>query len=435
MRRFIPLVLGGLVPLLVASPSFAKGAAPAKPPASAPPSDPAKARADGTRRALEWLEANLDRVPEAAGTPRKPFTVAIAALDELLAAGSTHDRSPVDRVRRAVAYLSAWEDEVLVRSRDPSQIPERHGVADSRVLAQYTWPLGAALTLFAECRARGILERETLRPVQTAVTVLQEAQDSNGGFGHGRISGPPPPPPPRTPPGTLVAGAGGYPATLVSATNVVAVGLGLARPWLAKDAEPTLARLREHYPRAILANGNYPYDHSQRAAGIDTTGVGRTAGAIAAMLALGGSTTDETVRRAAGFLDPRLPLLAEGHGSPALNLFLGAIQARMRGPEAVRAFESAYVPRILAKQAADGSLDCVCEGTGFGVTCDSPETGLLASSIPSFALGQRAYVTALHLFVLLLDGPDRMRALASPPPAPPAPPTTTPTEPPAGPRR
>jgi hypothetical protein len=56
---------------------------------------------------------------------------------------------------------------------------------------------------------------------------------------------------------------------------------------------------------------------------------------------------------------------------------------------------------VLAKQAADGALDCACTKRLFGSTCDSPaEKGM---GIEVFAQGQRAYVTALTTFVLLLD--------------------------------
>jgi hypothetical protein len=386
-------------------------------------------RAAGAAKALAWLRENLDRVPETQGSPRRPFTVAIAALDSLLASGTTRERAGGGSTRAAVADLARWIDEVERRSKDASQLPARHGVADSRALVQYTWPLGASLLFFAECRARGVLVRETAAPTAAAVRVLVAAQDRNGGFGHGRVSGER-----GLDPFPSMPGAPGYPSTLVSATNVAAIGLGAMRrfaPAGVDVAEPVRA-LRAHYVRAILPNGNFPYDVSQRSAGDDPTGVGRTAGAVAAMLLLGEPRSSEPVRRATGFLDARLDLLPEGHGSPALNVFLGALQATLRGPAAVKAFEDRWLGPLLAAQAEDGSLDCVCDGRGFGVTCDSPEKGLFPSGVPAVALGQRAYVTALHLFPLLLDRPDRLRSLGPAPEGREPAPETTPVDPPAG---
>jgi hypothetical protein len=385
-----------------------------------------KARAAARDRALRWLSDHVLSLPDVQGTPRKPFTVAIAGLDFLMASGTGSGRGSLERIRGCRDAVVRWLGEAERRVEDPAELPDAHGVADSRRLVQYTWPSAAAVLFFAECQARDVLRSETRGPLERAARLLANAQDPNGGWGHGRISG-------RSRGGDalLPSMPGRYPSTLVSATNMAATALGLARPYLPDSLGPTLRKASEHYPRAILRSGNFPYDVSQRSADFDTTGVGRTAGAIAAMLALGTPPTAEPVRRAGAFLDERLALLAEGHGSPAMNVFFGALQARLRGPKSVEAFEERVLPRVLGAQAADGWLDCVCERKGFGVTCDSPSHGLLAAAgVPAFERTQQAYVTALHLFALLLDDRDRLRVLVPASKAPlPRAPEVTPSEP------
>ena len=88
--------------------------------------------------------------------------------------------------------------------------------------------------------------------------------------------------------------------------------------------------------------------------------------------------------------------------------------ARMRGEAAQKEFERRFLPRIMERAREDGSLDCICEGKAFGVTCDSPDHGMLAGMGGVFAEGQKAYVTALLLFPLLLDRKDAPRMLHPP---------------------
>lgn len=419
------------------------------PPASADASDPPRAvdpvhaKAVAVEKAVRWLGEHVFALPDASGSPRKPFTLAITGIDLLLTSGTTNDRAAADRIRRCKEGLSEFIAVAQKRTHDARELPTGHGVADSSKICQYTWVLGAASLFFAEARARGLYRSEADRAFTAIATLLVEAQDENGGFGHGRIASPGTEraPDASEPPLRLarLAPLGtGYPSTLVSTTNVVASGLGLARPWFpagpASQADALLARLRSHYPRAQVAAGNFPYDLSQRSAGEEPTSVGRTAGAIAAMRAIGIAATTDAIRRAEAFYDRRMDELAEGHGSPALNVFLGALAAKMRGEAAQKEFERRFVPRILEHARDDGSLDCICRGTAFGVTCDSPDHGMLAGAGAVLAEGQKAYVTALLLFPLLLDASGRMRCLepSGGAAAPRTPPPTTPSDPATG---
>jgi hypothetical protein len=81
-------------------------------------------------------------------------------------------------------------------------------------------------------------------------------------------------------------------------------------------------------------------------------------------------------------------------------MFFGALACRMLGDEEWKAFKEMYFPRIAAAQEKDGVLKCVCENKAFGVTCDSADP---FGGIAAFADQQKAYTTALHAFVLLLD--------------------------------
>jgi hypothetical protein len=109
---------------------------------------------------------------------------------------------------------------------------------------------------------------------------------------------------------------------------------------------------------------------------------------------------DDAFKGSAKYLMDNLKLVCEGHGSPCLNMFFGALACRMLGDDEWKAFKGLYFPRIAAAQEKDGVLRCVCEGKAFGVTCDSKDP---FGGIPAFADQQKAYTTALHAFVLLLD--------------------------------
>lgn len=394
-------------------PAPGKGAPPkAAPPKAAPPKggggkgdtkalgfDPA-ARDGAAQKGLAWLDANALEVGDSAGTPTKPFTLAFVGLDVLLDAGAYAPSAARARLLAAVrAYLAGYLEEVERRSVDPRQLPDAFGVADSSKLVQYVWPLAASAWLLSECVARDLDAAGARAQLKRIAKVLEEAQHSDGGWGHGRISKPPAPPPPPDPRGGLVLS--GYPPTLLAPTNCAAAALGFLDAALPRPASPSAQRAVEHYGAAILANGNFPYDLRQRSADADLTGVGRTAGALVALHALGVPHDDPVFLRGAAFLRQHWDLAGEGHGSPVLNLMFGALAAWLLGPDEHVAFEKAWVPALLAKQSADGALDCACQKRLFGSSCDSP--GEHGFGIPVFVHGQRAYVTALTTFVLLLD--------------------------------
>jgi hypothetical protein len=290
------------------------------------------------------------------------------------------------------------------RARDPDQLPRRHGVATSWHLIQYTWPLSVAGLFFGELHARGQGGEETLRRI---VSLLEEAQQPNGGWGHGRIN-PDGEPDSRNPFAKQMAGIRStYPDTLVASTNCVASTLGLAAGLLGRDKVKSAGRARDYYHAAVLGNGSFPYDPSQRSAGFAKTNVGRTAGAIFAMHCIGMSR-DRSFERSAEYLLVNLPWIPEGHGSPCLNMMHGALACRALGGRILKRFRRQFEGAILAAQQENGSIRCICEKKAFGVTCDSEKRlgGI-------FAKGQEVYTTALHTFVLLVER-DRLEILKKP---------------------
>jgi hypothetical protein len=359
-----------------------------------------KERKQAIGRAFKYLDAHLLTLPDAKGTPRKPWTVAIAGLDYLMQHPPGASRAKRGPYGRITGYLADWVDAAEKRLQDPAALPPRHGLASSRFLVQYTWPLSAAGLYFAEIERRGLSRAQARRSLGKIVTILAAAQQSNGGWGHGRIN-----------PGNRAGDPfpnlkGGYPDTLVSSSNCVAICLGILDTFDGLGTRDTVKRARAYYRAAQLDNGSFPYDPSQRSSGFAKTNAGRTAGALYAWHCLG-LPRDRDFRRGVAYLIGNLEWIKEGHGSPCLNVMHGALACRMLGKDTWRRFEEMHFPMILAKQTADGALPCICEQRAFGVTCDSRQA--LGGSV--FARAQEVYNTALHLFVLLLDR-DHLKILA-----------------------
>jgi hypothetical protein len=386
-------------------------------PASARDED-GEARRRALAKALGWLEERTLRLPDAEGTPRKPFDVAAAGYVHLLAGRERGRRAFVERCRASTLDYVAHVER---RSRVPSELPSRHGLATSEALIQYTWPLAMAAILLAECHEQGLDASGAKRALQRIATLLGEAQGENGGWGHGRIAprdggGAPAPSP--------LAGfpevGGGYPSTLLASSALVATALGRSRSAVPGLAGPDAGAARRYFEDAQLPNGNLPYDPSQRSADGDRTGAARAAGALVALWSLGVPLSDRTLARAADYLDAHEGDVSEGHGSATLGLLYGALAARVRGDRTWRAFRERFFPRILAAQSEEGAFACIAEGTLFGTTNDSrPFGGPLGGP---FQEGVDVYVTALHAWILLLDDapprPPEAPAPGAPPPAP-----------------
>jgi hypothetical protein len=369
---------------IVASPAAGQN------PAKKPDAVSAKDRDRAIAKALDYLNGKLFKMTDAKGTPKKPFTYAVAGLDYLLAGKTRTGKDPIPGI---LGYLEGFVESTERRYGDPKQLLDAHR-ADSEYVCQVNWPLAQTAVFLVELDARGLHRGRARRLLGRIVPLLAAAQEPDGGWGHEKLL----PAKEKTEPsrpGRIVLS--GYPRTLISSTNVVAASLGIVRTWFPKRAPKGLDRAVGHYRNARLSDGNFPYDIRQNAANL--TGAGRTAGALVAMYWLGVPTADEDFRGSAKFVLENLEMIAEGHGSPALNVLNGAFAMRILGKDEFRRFRAEYFPRILAAQDPDGSFSCICKGKLFGVTCDSEP--LLPGS--SFAQDGKTYVTALHLFALLLD--------------------------------
>jgi hypothetical protein len=169
------------------------------------------------KKAIAFLEKQVTRLPDSSGTPRKQFVYATTGLVYLM---DPNTRTGPSRIRPLKEYLVRYVDEVERRLKDPASLPERHGSFNSNNLIQYTWPLAQTLLFFGELKARGLYGAEMKRQIPRLVAILEKAQDANGGWGHGQVTGE----------------GGGYPSTLVAASNCVAIAIGSVSP------EPALRR-------------------------------------------------------------------------------------------------------------------------------------------------------------------------------------------------
>ena len=403
--------LAGLAILLLLAAAGSAADPPARRPAADTELPDPEARRTALRKAVEYLERNLAKVPDAQGTPRKPFTYAVAGLVHLL--DGTTDRGHAAELARIRQYLASYVTATAREVADPSRLPPSHGLADSRFTVQYTWPVAEAALFFGELRARGDKGADVDPTLTAAIALLEAARDANGGWGHGRIR---PGGTTDVPRDEATGLSLAYPSTLVASTNVVASALGVLRGSLGGTRVAPLDATRGYYAQARLSAGNFPYDPSQRSAGVQETDVGRSAGAVFALRCLG-MPEDADMRRSADYVLAHLDSAAEGHGSPALNVALTAFACRSLGDDALLRFRRAFEKRILAAQDEDGAFRCICRERAFGVTCDTntPFAGM-------FGDGQRVYVTALHTLALLL-GDAKPRLMDKPDtPAPETPP-------------
>ncbi len=363
-----------------------------------------EARQKAIRAGLAYLDEHLFGLPECEGTPREPFTYAIAGIAHLLAEDGQRATRPAggtDAVRRIQKRLENYISDVERKLRDPNNLPSRHGLMESSKLIQYTWPLGAAGLFFSEMRLRGIHADEAARALVRIEAILADCQEANGGWGHGKTGGKEDPRTEAMIPEEfrkVMKAGGGYPSTLLSSTNCVAPALGVMKTRWGIPTK-TLERAREYYRAAQLDNGNFPYDPSQRSAGMDTTGAPRAAGAIFALLCMGVPENDPVLSKACEYVAGQMEHLSEGHGSATYGLLMGALACRALGDREWKAFDGMYAPRILGAQDKDGAFGCVCEGKSFGTSCD--EEHLMQVSF--FADGQKAYLTAIQTLILLLD--------------------------------
>jgi len=402
--RIAPLAPPALLILLLLGPArdTQAGPAPSKEPAT-------RERDTAIGQGMGYLDKTVFKLPDASGTPRKQFTVAMTGLVHLLAHQGGRRTDGRKSVTKARAYLSRYVDELERRTADPAQLPARTGSFSSDRVIQYTWPLAMTALFLGEAHQRGVGTAAARKELGRIVPLLVKAQAPNGGWGHGKVTHQG-----RARGSSKMDGFGSYPDTLVASSNLVGTSLGLVRGIITPRPEGVLKKAlesaRAYYRYAELANGNFPYDPSQRSAHKSLTGVSRAAGAVLSMHALDIPWSDVGIVRALEFVDAHFDYLAEGHGSSTHNLLLAALMQRARGDTPWRRFKRAYFRRLLDGQQPDGSFECICENKAFGSTNDSkPFGGKVARAggagglAAMFGDATKAYVTAAHTLILLLD--------------------------------
>jgi len=355
----------------------------------------AQAGDDAARKAIDFLDRTVPRLPDVGGTPRKQFVYATTGLVYLM---DRSTRTGKDRIRPLKDYLARYADEVERQIKDPDRLPPRAGLASSSYLTQYTWSIAQTLWFFGELHAHGLYEAEMKKRIPRLVSILERAQ-RGGGWGHAQLG---PAAPARKEKDPLAGlGVGGYPSTLLSASNCAAIALGSVREIAPSKA---IEAARTYYREAQLSNGAFPYDPSQRSSGPAKTNPSRTAGSIYAMHCLG-MPRDRAMEKSINYIRQEFAFLPEGHGSSTLNLFHAALCCHALGKKDWERFKEEFFPRIIEKQGEDGHLDCICENRAFGATNDSKDPfGGAAGNF--FTDAQRAYTTSLHAFILLLDRGD-----------------------------
>lgn len=230
---------------------------------------------------------------------------------------------------------------------------------------------------------------------------IAELRNSEGVWAHGQMEG-------------LV---GFYPSSLMAATNWALFALGFGRSAGHAPPADTIEHALEVLCDVQAENGGVPYGGRPYRLGVEA---GRTAGTVLALLSLGRSDGD-AFAGAARFVRHNLRLVPEGHASPAMHVFNGALCAWALGPATWRRYRELVLQRLLDAQRDDGSFEDI-------IGERSPDS----MAIMGDPISSRAYVTALYTAALAVptsrlgawlreraaaagDG-DRLDALAVEPP-------------------
>jgi len=328
VRRLTFLTLA----LLLIAPSFS----------SAAPSDDERV----VRAALDWLNDNLADA-KASGSNASGSGKRIVAL---AAAGYV------------LAVHPDWKGYDDLRATVRSELNKF--AAGGGIGLQETWLAGVAAATLTEERLRGRDVSAVLRPISRR---LEEGQNFDGGWAHG----------------SLVSG-NFYPSTLVAATNLSLFALAAARD-AGVDVDGEVIDKGLELLRSVQApNGAFPYGGPRYRKGLEA---GRTASAVVALAALA-ETRDGMLRRAAEYVHARAEAIPNGHASPAMHAFFGALACRTLGEATWARFDAKVLDPIRRARRRDGAFESVSPG--------SPDSmGLMGT--PTL---ETAYVTALHAAAL-----------------------------------
>lgn len=354
-------------------------------------------------KAFGFLDEWIWRVPDG-GSPRRQYSMAVAAHAYLLAGDGGGRRLPsrkrqIDRLHdELVRFVDRVEERYARKKRPRADAPMAERIRDEIRTTQWTWVLGVAAPYFAESVVRGRRGGECRRELKRIVRILERSQQPVGGWGHddARING-------------LFASdaRSDYPAAFVAPSYCALSGLGLARRALKQGTDCEAVRAgRAYLAKCQSEDGTFPYTLRKLAPGwkpgMGPIAVARTSGVAFALFCAGAPATDPTARKALRAIDARPQFMAEGHGSATMSLQFGGLLSRARGERAWRKFRAMYFPRILAAQEDDGAFLCVSRGV-IGSNDETHPRLPEGFRIPKPDRAARAYVTAIHCLLLLLD--------------------------------
>ncbi|MHC4952839.1 MAG: hypothetical protein ACYTGZ_03045 [Planctomycetota bacterium] len=411
MLRAAPILLA----ILVSADSLAQDPTP-----SDPAGVTAKERDAAIVKMMRYLDEAMWKLQDG-GSPRRQYTLAVAgwayamAADKPKAGGRKlpSRKKQLDRIRKELArYTERVADlydkddkrKKKKKQRDPSDPRARFAAMRT---AQYSWTLAMNAHLFAELAARGKGSAQAKKTLKSIIRVLDASQQPNGGWGHDDASregmGLPPIKIPKPGGGQLE-----YPGTLLAASHCALSGMGVACRATKKKKLPALKKGREYFGSSQNGDGTFPYDPAQKhkqkipaamAGGIE---LARTSGGVFALFCAGAPDDDAVALSALAAIDASPKLMSEGHGSATMALQFGALLARARGDLAWRTFRRIYLRRIIDHMDERGSCKCVCEHKSAGVTCDTREIPGMPMA-GQWVEGNKTYVTAIHLLILMLD--------------------------------
>jgi len=225
------------------------------------------------------------------------------------------------------------------------------------------WLDGMAGLYFVELALRETKSRRALRRI---VAGFESRQNREGAWGHG------------------MRGGGFYPSTLVAASNWALLTLGLAARQGCEVEPEVIDEALALYAKVQARNGSFPYGGLPYRKGYEA---GRTSGSVVALLAVE-KDQSPLFRRAAQYVRRNLVAVPNGHASPAMHVFMGALAAYALGEDDWKRYRSTVLVRVLACQQPDGSFD--------DIQGQSPDSFKLMGD----DLTNRAYITALYTAAL-----------------------------------
>lgn len=394
----------------------------------------AEQRDEALVRMFKYLDDNLWKLGEN-GSTQKHYAAAVMGWASLICGEKIKDgkrlRSRTKQIQRARDHLAQYTERVArgyeqsdkresKKKKDKPKGPPGFEGFMGMAPAQYVWSLGMAGHFHAESIARGKKKSAAKKHLRAVVKILQAAQQDDGGWGHDDARregmGLPAIKIPKPGGGTLT-----YPGTLLGASNCALSALGAAHGQLGGKPTKWMKAGVGHFRKFQNGDGTWPYDpaqkHDRSGAGMPAGMVGgieiaRTSGGVLSMYLCGVPMSDEAIVKALEAIDAKPELLSDGHGSAGMALQFGALLAAARGGKAWATFRKIFFPKILAKQNADGSCDCVCSDA-FGVTNDTKPIG--GMSMPGWIAGGRVYITAIHALIFALDRAAPKAIPAAPP--------------------